>query len=121
VGVPTGHAAHRRAWWAFVLRDPDIRPAHQAVLRRLFALWERTNAAHFGGALVPPYVLLAEPASPRAYGDCATHSGWGARSQIRLRPSLLDGGHRDVRAGAAYAEGRLRVAEDVLLHETVHQ
>ena len=68
-----------------------------------------------------PHILLAEPKSPRALGDHANISGWGSKNQIRIRPSLWDGSHPQVKAGEEYAEGRFLLVADVLLHETIHQ
>ena len=66
---------------------------HRQHLGRLYALWDTWNAAYFAGQLVPPYVLLTPPESPRALGDCASISSFGGRCQIRVRPSLLLGTH----------------------------
>jgi len=94
---------------------------HRRHLGRLYQLWEEWNAAHFAGKLIPPYVLLTPPESPRAYGDCANISSFGGCCQIRIRPSLLMGTHPHMRAGDVYAEGRFQFVADVLLHETIHQ
>lgn len=94
---------------------------YRAVLDQLYALWEGWNKEYFKGKLITPHILLAEPKSPRALGDHAQLSGWGSRNQIRIRPSLLDGSHPQVRAGEEYAEGRFLLVADVLLHETIHQ
>lgn len=121
VVLPESAVRHRQDWWAYIRGDPAIAVWHREHLLRLIAFWEEANAAHFGGALTPPYALLAEPAAPNVYGDCSPVSGFGGRSQIRLRPSLLTGAHPDVRAGDDHAEGRSRVVADVLLHEMPHQ
>lgn len=117
--IPPEHVAHRQAFEAFVLEHAE--PRHRDVLRFLYERWHEYNERFFTGQLVVPYILLAEPKMPSALGDCAPVSGFGARSQIRIRPSIVFGGHPLVRSGAAFAEGRLRFAADVLLHEMVHQ
>jgi hypothetical protein len=94
---------------------------YRPVLERLYALWEDWNDKYFAGKLITPHILLAEPKRPRAFGDHAQLSGWGSRNQIRIRPSLWDGSHPQVRAGEEYAEGRFLLVADVLLHETIHQ
>ena len=119
--APLGAAAvaHREAFRAYVL--DEAAPWHRAHLGRLYAMWEAWNAAHFAAAMVPPIVLLSEPSEPRRYGDCGAVSGWGARSQIRIRPSLLTGSHPHVCPGDSFAPGRFAFVADVLLHEMVHQ
>jgi hypothetical protein len=94
---------------------------YRSLLDRLYALWEDWNRQYFGGKLVTPHILLAEPKSPRAWGDHANLSGWGSKNQIRIRPSLWDGSHPQERAEEEYAEGRFLILADVLLHETIHQ
>jgi hypothetical protein len=117
--LPPAHVAHRQAFWDFV-RD-QAEPHHRDALTRLLTVWEDANTRHYGGALTPPIILLAEPIAPDVYGDCGPVSGWGARSQIRIRPSLLTGTHPHMQEGAAYAEGRFRFVADVLVHEQIHQ
>src|SRR5215210_686999 len=112
-------ADHRAAFRAFVLDQAEA--WHRAHLGRLYALWDGWNAAYFAGQLVPPYVLLTPPESPRALGDCANISSFGGRCQIRVRPSLLTGTHPHVRPGDPQAEGRFGIVADVLLHESIHQ
>jgi hypothetical protein len=110
---------HRKEFAAYAREH-----GHEAIrplLDRLYALWEDWNRQYFGGKLVTPHILLAEPKSPRAWGDHANISGWGSKNQIRIRPSLWDGSHPQVRAGEEYAEGRFLILADVLLHETIHQ
>ena len=108
----------RQEFVRYVLHDAE--PWHRDHLGRLYADWAEYNATYFGGQLVPPYILLTHPARPSTYGDCGPVSAWGARSQIRLRPSLLTGTHPHINASAP-AEGRYRFVTDVLLHEMIHQ
>ena len=75
---------------------------------------------HFAKDLGIP-LDVAEPKSPRGLGDHANISGWGSKNQIRIRPSLWDGSHPQVRSGEEYAEGRFLIVAVVLLHETIHQ
>jgi hypothetical protein len=110
---------HRQDFEAFVLSHP--RAKHRAFLSRFYASWAHWNRRHYSRRLVTPYLLLAEPSSPQASGDYSTISCFGGHGQIRLRPPLLFGGHRLVRKGEQFAEGRLRFVEDVLLHETIRQ
>jgi hypothetical protein len=117
--IPDTHKRHRQDWWDFVLKEAE--PWHREHLTRLFTLWEEWNDAYFGGALVPPYILLSETCIPRALGDCSTVSGFGAKSQIRLRPSLLRGTHPHVGKGPEHEAGRFAFVADVLLHEMIHQ
>jgi len=107
---------HREDFRRFVLEDAE--PWHREHLGRLYQLWAEWNATYFDGALVPPYILLTEPAGPRTYADCGPVSGFGGRCQIRMRPSLLAGTHPHLRGEI---EGRVRFVADVLLHETIHQ
>lgn len=111
--------SHRRGFERFVLDHGES--WHREHLGRLFTNWRTWNSEHFEGRLEPPYVLLAEPSTPRAYGDCGPLSGFGGRSQIRIRPSLVRGSHPHVRPDERFAEGRRLFVDDILLHEMVHQ
>ena len=110
---------NRHAFRTYVLEQAE--PWHRRHLGRLYADWERYNGEHFGGELAPPYILLAEPSNPRRYGDCGKVSGFGGKSQIRIRPSLLTGTHPDMDPAPSLAEGRYAFVSDVLLHEMIHQ
>jgi hypothetical protein len=111
--------SHRHQFERFVLEHAE--PWHREHLGRLFKNWRTWNGEHFESRLEPPYLLLAEPAYSRAYGCCCALSGFGGRSEIRIRPSLVRGSHPHVRAGEDYREGRNLFVDDVLLHEMVHQ
>jgi hypothetical protein len=111
--------SHRQGFERFVLDHAE--PWHREHLGRLFSNWRAWNGEHFDGRLEPPYLLLAEPSNPRRLGDCGALSGFGGRSQIRIRPSLVRGSHPHVRAGERFAEGRERFVDDVLIHEMIHQ
>jgi hypothetical protein len=108
--------AHREAFWAYVLDQAE--PWHREHLTRLYRLWEDANAKWYDGVLVAPILLLAEPSTPKVYGACGPVSGYGARSQIRIRPSLLRGTHPHIRHAG---EGANRFVDDVLVHEQIHQ
>lgn len=110
---------HRKQFAAYAREHSH--EAYRPLLDRFYALWEDWNREHFGGKLVTPHILLAEPKSPKAWGDHSNISGWGSKNQIRIRPSLWDGSHPQVNAGEEYAEGRFLILADVLLHETIHQ
>lgn len=112
-------AEFRAEWWDFVRNHAE--PWHHAVLIELYDRWTEYNAAYYGGTLCPPYVLLTVPSSTKAYADTSPVSSFGGRCQIRIRPSIVTGEHKDIAAGPAYVEGRRRFLVDVLLHETVHQ
>ena len=45
---------------------------------------------------------------------------YGARSQIKIRPSLMSGTHPHILSGPKYEQGRFLFIVDVLLHETIH-
>lgn len=111
--------SHRRGFERFVLEHAE--PWHREHLGRLFKNWRTWNGEHFDARLEPPYLVLAEPAFSRAYGCCGPLSGFGGRSEIRIRPSLVRGSHPHVRPGEEYLEGRRLFVDDVLLHEMVHQ
>jgi hypothetical protein len=109
---------HREEFLDYVLTEAE--PWHREHLGRLYEDWERYNETYFAEALVPPYILLSEPSNPRRLGDCSPYSGFGGKSQIRLRPSLLRGTHPHIDPQSPL-EGRYRFVTDVLLHETIHQ
>jgi len=111
--------SHRRGFERFVLEHAE--PWHRKHLGRLFTNWRTWNGEHFESRLEPPYLLLAEPAYSRAYGCCCALSGFGGRSEIRIRPSLVRGSHPHVEPGDRFAEGRRLFVDDVLLHEMIHQ
>jgi len=111
--------SHRRGFERFVLEHAE--PWHREHLGRLFVNWRTWNGDHFESRLEPPYLVLAEPAYSRAYGCCAALSGFGGRSEMRIRPSLVRGSHPHVLSGREYQDGRDRFVDDVLLHEMVHQ
>jgi hypothetical protein len=111
--------AHRKGFWEFVETHGEL--WHKQHLGRLLERWRQWNQEHYASTLIPPYMLLNEPVAPNVYGDCARLSGFGGRSQIRIRPSLLVGTHPDMRRGDDYAEGRSLFTDDVLLHEMIHQ
>ena len=90
-------------------------------IRRLYSSWEGWNVRFFRGELVPAVILLNGPESTLCYGDCSTESGFGCGSQIRIRPSILGGTLEHQRGGNKDPEGLMRFAEDVLLHEMIHQ
>jgi hypothetical protein len=111
--------AHRESFVSYVLEDAE--EWHREYLGGLYRLWRKWNIEHYDGQLVEPYIMLNEPSNPRRLGDCGGVSGFGGRSQIRIRPSLLTGTHPAMKEGARFKEGRLRYVADVLLHEMIHQ
>jgi hypothetical protein len=111
--------AEREAFRAYV--DEEAEPWYRENLGRLFTLWDEWNAQYFAGAMVTPHLLLTQPSEPKRYGDCGPTSGWGSKSQIRIRPSLLDGTHPHMVRGTRNPEGRFRFVADILLHEMIHQ
>ena len=64
--VPALHREHREAFEQFVLEQAA--PWHRAHLTALYAAWHRYNACYFAGGMTPPYLLLAEPITPRRTG-----------------------------------------------------
>jgi hypothetical protein len=117
--IPEEALRHREDFRRYVLDRAE--PWHREHLGRLYEHWDAWNAAHFEGGLCPPYILLNEPSNPRRLGDCSPVSGFGGRSQIRLRPSLLTGTHPMTASGSQDAEGLFLFAADILLHEMIHQ
>jgi hypothetical protein len=120
------HREHREAFERFVLEQAA--PWHREHLTALYTAWHTYNTSYFEGQMTPPYLLLAEPVTPRVYGDTSPASGFGAKLQIRIRPSLVRGTHPHLRQGlmdhatrARCAIGRQRFVDDILLHETIHQ
>jgi len=120
------HRTHREEFERFV--QAQAAPWHREHLTALYAAWHAYNAAYFAGQMTAPYLLLAEPITPRTYADTSPATGFGAQLQIRIRPSLLRGTHPHLRQGLQDAAerqrcavGRQRFVEDILLHETIHQ
>jgi hypothetical protein len=117
--LPDVHREHREDFERFVLEQAE--PWHREHLTALYAAWHTYNASYFAGAMTPPYLLLAEPVTPRFYGDTAPAAGFGATLQIRIRPSLARGTHPHLLRGSQSPQGRQRFVEDILLQETIHQ
>lgn len=112
--VPAEHDEH----WGFVLSKALL--WHREHLHRLIREWEVYNAAYFEGKLVPPFIGIWQPARRGALGQCAQVGTYGARTEIRIRPSLLTGKHPNISPHAP-TEGRALFVGDVLLHECVHE
>jgi hypothetical protein len=117
--VPPDARTHREEFVAYVLGK--AKAWHREQMGRLYGEWADWNERHFSGRLTVPYLLLTSPTSPRALGDYGKVSCFGGYGQICIRPTLLTGKHRCLRAGAEFAEGRFRFVADVFLHESVHQ
>ena len=109
---------HRRETQKFVQDDAD--PDFQFYLLPMMERWHDWNEKFFGGAMVPPYIELAEPKCPQALADYAPKTGFGGKSRIRVRPSLMSGRHRLVNA-ADPVEGIHRFVNDLVGHEMCHQ
>lgn len=113
--IRTADIHHRKQYEKFVVKDgdPDV--------SRLIQLWNEWNKTLFDSAFkVCPIILLAEPSRPSVYGSYSVIGAYGARSQIKIRPSLLRGTHPHMRPGPGYREGRFLFVADVCLHETIH-
>ena len=111
--------AHRESFVRYVLEDAE--EWHREHLGALYNLWRKWNSEYYDEQLVEPYIMLNEPSNPRGLGDCGGVSGFGGRSQIRIRPSLLTGTYPRMVGGSGSQEGRFRYVADVLLHEMIHQ
>ncbi len=103
----------------YVLREAD--PQQHKSIKKMYALWKTWNTKHFERRMVVPLIFLNEPSEPKRLGDCGSVSGFGCSSQIRIRPSLLDGTHPCMKRGSGDPDGRFRFVVDVLLHEMIHQ
>jgi len=110
---------HRRKFMEYCVTAAEER--YQRLLRVLYEHFEQWNQAFFGGQLFPPHFLILAPKSPSAEGDYTPYSGWGSKSQLRLRPSLFDASHPHLVNGSRDPEGLQRYWLDVALHEVVHQ
>ncbi len=117
--LPAQDIAFREQMRRYILEHSE--PWHREHLGHLGRLWEQWNIEHFAAAMVIPTILLSNPTNPRRLGQCGPISGFGCRSEIIIRPSLLVWTHPLVKAGAEYARGRSLFVADVLLHEMIHQ
>lgn len=93
----------------------------RAILTILYTHVERWNHDYFANTLFPPHFLIMSPKIAKAEADYAPISGWGSHSQIRIRPSLIDGTHPHLKHGSLDPEGIQRYWLDTALHEVVHQ
>jgi hypothetical protein len=107
---------HRRDTMEYAASDG----AYEAEMERWRHLFVGWNEKYYGNELTVPYIRLSAPASTKALGTYSPISGEGGRSEIKLRPSIYYGTYPGVRAGAEYADGRMRYLDDVLLHEIIH-
>ena len=110
------YAAHRQDLWAFI--DNHGVPGVRDIVMRLGEHWATVTARWFPGQMTRPTILLACPAKSSAFGDTANIGSYGEPVEIRIRPSIIDGTHPKVNGPQ---EGCWRFAEDVLLHESIHQ
>lgn len=114
-------------------RDKEMRLAHESYSReeaqpwqqlhlsRMLDSWHAWNRRFYEGKLLVPHLRLCEPSSSRVLGSTHQVGGIGEKLEIRLRPSILTGTHKDMRPEDAFAEGRFLFLEDVALHEVIHQ
>jgi hypothetical protein len=103
----------------FRVNDSDERLRPWLVL--LERWWVEFNEAHFDGRLVQPYIELNNPSNPKPIGQYSSITGFGGKSGICIRPSVLHGTHPMVRPGDKFVPGRLLIVQDILLHEMIHQ
>jgi hypothetical protein len=106
---------HRKQYEKFVIKDGN------PLVSKLIDIWKNWNKELFDNAFkVCPIILLSEPSKTSNYGSYSVMGAYGARSQIKIRPSLLSGTHPHMNSGPKYQEGRFLFIVDVLLHETIH-
>ncbi len=117
--LPAQDIAFREQMRKYILEHSE--PWHREHLGHLGRLWEQWNIEHFDAAMVIATILLSNPTNPRRLGQCGPISGFGCRSEIIIRPSLLTGTHPMVHFGTEYERGRSLLVADVLLHEMIHQ
>ncbi len=117
--LPAQDVAFREQMRRYILEHSE--PWHREHLGHLGRLWEQWNIEHFDAAMVIATILLSNPTNPRRLGQCGPISGFGCRSEIIIRPSLLTGTHPMVHVGDEYERGRSLLVADVLLHEMIHQ
>ncbi|NOK71569.1 MAG: hypothetical protein GFH25_541324n12 [Chloroflexi bacterium AL-N10] len=118
VGTTDADATHRQAF----IDDctTNAHPPYRQVLQVLYDHFDQWNTVFFGQQLVPPHFVILAPPTPTRLGDYQPHTGWGGSTQIRLRPSLIDGSHPHLVHGSQDAQGWERCWLDVALHECVH-
>jgi hypothetical protein len=110
--------AHRREFMQYCINAAEEH--HRRILRVLYSAFEDWNRNLFGSQLEPPHFLILEPRMPTAEGDYSSIGGWGSKSQIRIRPALIDATWPDLINGSGDPEGVRRYWLDVALHELVH-
>lgn len=110
---------HRKEYLNFVRTMAE--PWHKEKLGLLYDCWEQWNSKYFNNEMIPPYMLLTDMQGARTMGDCSTISGFGGKSQIRLRRTILTGEFSTMKKGSRDQQGCFRVLEDTLLHEMIHQ
>ena len=111
---------HRHAFAVFAVSDSTA-DWHRNCLNRLYKRWNEYNRYYFGKRMVEPYLMLSDMAGAKTMGDYAPISGFGGKSQIRIRSTIVTGTYPLTANGNCNQEGLMRIAEDTLLHEMVHQ
>ena len=94
-------------------------PPFRELFIALYEAWNLFNRSYFGAELHPPCITIGE-VPPRAFGFYSQQTDWGAKGQITIRRSLVWGNHSAI-VNPLPALGTVRLIEDMLLHETVHQ
>ena len=84
--VTVNEATARRAVFDYASTAAE---AWTEELERFGKLWREFNAAHFGGALAEPHIMVGSPTSPKAEGEFTTIGGDGLRSLILIRDTFV--------------------------------
>ena len=121
--LPSGELApeverDRRRFWDYVTAHAV--PRYREVMGRIYGEMEEWRKRFFPELAVAPYLLIAQPPNPRADACYCIVTSFGGISEVRIRPSIVEGKHRTVRPGPEFAEGRFRYVLDLVLHECVH-
>ena len=89
-------------------------------IAQLNTAWEAFNCVYFDRKMTPSAIFITPPQSPKALADCALHSAYGGKHQIRIRPAVIDGTYRGFNPNHK-VKNRWLYITDILLHEMIHQ
>ena len=111
--------SHRKDFANFARSHSDqwYRPR----LERLYDRWNQWNEDFFYKKMAEPYLMISSLTGKGTMGLYQNISSFGGKSVIRINRLILTGEFEDCAHGNRDPEGLMRIAEDTLLHEMIHQ
>lgn len=111
--------AHRQDFAQFARNHSE--EWYRLRLERLYQRWNEWNQEFFDGKMAEPYLMISSLTGKGTMGLYQTISSFGGKSVIRINRLILTGQFPGCANGNQDPEGLMRIAEDTLLHEMIHQ